>query len=111
VRLLFDQNLSPRLVTRLVDLFPGSAHVQDLGLSQASDASVADFWRTGRLYILVSEDSDFFEPALLRGHAAKIVWIRRGNCSTAEIENILRRHTGEITQLARTEKLYLLMLY
>nr|MBS0019215.1 DUF5615 family PIN-like protein [Gammaproteobacteria bacterium] len=110
MRLLFDQNLSPRLATRLVDLVPGSAHVQDLGLLQASDTSVAEFAeREG--YLIVSKDADFFEPALLRGHATKIVWVRRGNCSTAEIETILRRHAADIAQLARTENLYLLMLY
>jgi hypothetical protein len=27
VKLLFDQNVSPALVDRLVDLFPGSNHV------------------------------------------------------------------------------------
>jgi predicted nuclease of predicted toxin-antitoxin system len=28
MKLLFDQNLSPKLVNRLADLFPGSCHVQ-----------------------------------------------------------------------------------
>ncbi len=65
-----DQSLSPRLGTRSLDLSPGSAHVQDFGLSQASDASVADFAeREG--FILVSKDSDFFEPALLRAECVK----------------------------------------
>ncbi|MDN5848019.1 MAG: DUF5615 family PIN-like protein [Nitrococcus sp.] len=109
MRLLFDQNLSPRLAPRLDDLYPGSAHVQDFGLSQASDTTLLDFAeREG--FILTSKDSDFFESALLRGQSAKIVWIRRGNCSTAEIENVLRRDVADIEHLARTENLYLLML-
>jgi len=37
VKLLFDQNLSSRLVARLADLYPGSAHVQSLGLDTFSD--------------------------------------------------------------------------
>ena len=32
MKLLFDQNLSPKLVNRLADLFPGSGHVQSVGL-------------------------------------------------------------------------------
>jgi predicted nuclease of predicted toxin-antitoxin system len=34
LKLLFDANLSPKLVGRLVDLFPGSVHVFDTGLAQ-----------------------------------------------------------------------------
>jgi plasmid maintenance system antidote protein VapI len=35
MKLLFDQNLSPRLATRLQDLFPDSSHVFWLNLDQA----------------------------------------------------------------------------
>ncbi|MCA1805472.1 MAG: DUF5615 family PIN-like protein [Xanthomonadaceae bacterium] len=31
-KLLRDENLSPRLVKRLDDLFPGTLHVRDIGL-------------------------------------------------------------------------------
>jgi predicted nuclease of predicted toxin-antitoxin system len=34
VRLLFDANLSPKLVYRLSDLFSGSVHLFDLELAQ-----------------------------------------------------------------------------
>ena len=40
MKLLFDQNLSPKLVTRLADLFPGSLHVQSAGLDQADDEKI-----------------------------------------------------------------------
>jgi predicted nuclease of predicted toxin-antitoxin system len=38
--LLFDQNLSPRLVNRLADLFPGALHVAQVGLDRATDLAV-----------------------------------------------------------------------
>ena len=44
--LLFDQNLSPRLVTKLTDLYPNSAHVDTLGLGTSSDR---DVWEYARL--------------------------------------------------------------
>ncbi|MBI3980262.1 MAG: DUF5615 family PIN-like protein [Chloroflexi bacterium] len=37
MKLLVDQNLSPHLVRRLADLFPGSSHVSLVGLERASD--------------------------------------------------------------------------
>jgi hypothetical protein len=43
MKLLSDQNLSPQLVNRLADLFPGSSHVQTEGLGSASpDALIHD---------------------------------------------------------------------
>jgi predicted nuclease of predicted toxin-antitoxin system len=41
MKLLFDQNLSPRLVERLSDLYPDSVHVQAVGLDRALDESDA----------------------------------------------------------------------
>ena len=38
------------------------------------------------------KDGDFNRLAFLFGAQPKVVWIRRGNCSTADIERILRRH-------------------
>ena len=32
MKLLYDENLSPRLVRLLEDLFPNSIHVRDVGL-------------------------------------------------------------------------------
>jgi predicted nuclease of predicted toxin-antitoxin system len=40
MRLLLEENLSPRLVERLGDLFPGSGHVRELGLIGKSDATI-----------------------------------------------------------------------
>ncbi len=77
MRLLFDQNLSPRLVQRLADCFPDSAHVQSFDMDKANDDKVLAFDESNG-FALVSKDSDFFDPALLRGKAAKIVWIRGG---------------------------------
>ena len=40
MKLLFDQNLSPRLVHLLADLYPGSTHVRDVGLGEADDVTI-----------------------------------------------------------------------
>jgi predicted nuclease of predicted toxin-antitoxin system len=52
MKLLFDQNLSPKLVGRLADLFPGSSHVQDVGLECAADIEVWDFAKSNELTIV-----------------------------------------------------------
>jgi predicted nuclease of predicted toxin-antitoxin system len=37
MKLLFDENLSPKLVGLLDDLYPNSVHVRDVGLKSADD--------------------------------------------------------------------------
>lgn len=89
MRLLFDQNLSPKLVPELSDLFPDSAHVRLLGLERAADEQVWQFAAANGLSI-VSKDSDFHQVSFVRGHPPKVIWIRRGNCSTDAIIALLR---------------------
>lgn len=98
MKLLFDENLSPSLVALLADVFPESVHVRDVGLARASDGSVWQFALDNGLAI-VTKDSDFQERSQLAGTAPRIVWVRRGNCSTSTIEAILRKHAGDIAAL------------
>ncbi|HEX2092834.1 MAG TPA: DUF5615 family PIN-like protein [Longimicrobiaceae bacterium] len=95
MKLLLDENLSPRLVARLGDAYPGSVHVRDLGLASADDTSVWAYAREHGL-VIVSKDSDFHDRSILHGPPPKVVWIQRGNCSTRDIEAILRRNWGEL---------------
>ncbi|MCE2468792.1 MAG: DUF5615 family PIN-like protein [Caldilineaceae bacterium] len=37
--------MSPRLVATLSDIFPGSAHVRDVGLARANDVAIWDYAR------------------------------------------------------------------
>jgi predicted nuclease of predicted toxin-antitoxin system len=96
--LLFDQNLSPQLALKLADLFPNSDHVYPLNLDLAQDHEVFEYARREG-FTLVTKDADFGELNVLRGFPPKVIWIRRGNCSTARIEEILRRHYNDIVTL------------
>jgi predicted nuclease of predicted toxin-antitoxin system len=88
VKLLLDENLSPRLVPALPENFPESAHVRDLELQSAADE---DVWERAHEdgYAIVSKDSDFLHRGLLRGFPPKIVWVRLGNCTTQEVLDVL----------------------
>jgi predicted nuclease of predicted toxin-antitoxin system len=95
VRLLFDQNLSPRLVQTLVDCYPGSLHVRDVGLQSSPDEAVWSYAAEHELTI-VSKDADFHQRSFLIGPPPKVVWIRRGNCSTNDIEALLRSRRDDV---------------
>ena len=90
MKLLFDHNLSPGLVQQLADCFPEASHVRLLGLERAADGEVWTYAQ-GRGYAIVTKDSDFNDLSVLRGFPPKVVWIRAGNCTTADIESLLRR--------------------
>lgn len=95
MRLLFDQNLSHRLVSLLGEVYPGSVHVREVGLAEADDGVVwSHALRQG--LVIVSKDADFYQRSLLLGPPPKVVWIRRGNCSTRAVEAILRRHHADV---------------
>jgi predicted nuclease of predicted toxin-antitoxin system len=88
VKLLLDENLSRRLVTRLADTFPGSSHVSAAGLEQSTDRQVWEY--AGRHdYVLVSKDSDFNDLAFIHGPPPKVIWLRIGNASTDAIAVLL----------------------
>jgi len=99
VRLLLDQNLSPRLVGELSDIFPGSVHVRDLGLSRADDQTVWDHARAND-FVIVSKDSDFHQRSFVYGPPPKVIWVRLGNCPTGHIATLLRDRVVEITAFA-----------
>ena len=110
MKLLFDENLSPRLLAALSDIFPESAHVDRLGMGGEPDPVIWEFAKQHG-YILVRKDSDFHERSLLYGHPPKVVWIRRGNCSVRHIELILRNKAKEIARLSADKELtYLILL-
>src|SRR5437868_14795033 len=95
MRLLFDENLSPRLVGLLAAEFPGSEHVRNVGLAAAPDPAVWSYAATQGL-VIVSKDSDFQHRALLLGHPPKVVWVRLGNCSTAAVAALLRARQADL---------------
>jgi predicted nuclease of predicted toxin-antitoxin system len=89
VKLLFDQNLSPRLVKLLSDVYPAASHVYLVHLDQATDVAV---WKYAQQhgYAIVTRDVDFSELSMLRSFPPKIIWVRRGNCSTSDVGTLLR---------------------
>ncbi|MBS1770432.1 MAG: DUF5615 family PIN-like protein [Acidobacteria bacterium] len=97
MKLLFDENLSHRLSERLGDMFPGSTHVRNVGLKASDDP---DVWKYAAAndFVIVSKDVDMHDRSLLFGFPPKVIWIRLGNCSTSEVENLIRREIELISR-------------
>jgi len=95
MRLLLDENLSPRLPDLLDDLYRGSSQIELLGLRGATDTFV---WEYAKLhgYVLVSKDNDFRQRSFQFGAPPKVVWLSVGNAGTAMILDLLRATRDEI---------------
>ena len=95
MKLLFDENLSPKLPGLCAAIFPGSAHVRDCGLKGQTDEEV---WRYAQAngFVIVSKDADFHERSLLYGPPPKLVWLRIGNCTRVDLLRLLTTHAQDI---------------
>ncbi len=110
MRLLLDENLSPRLATRLSNVFPEVIHVSSVGLDRALDEAI---WNYARIagYVIVTRDSDFSDLVVVRGFPPKVVWLRLENPTTLEIEQLLRNHAKDIEAFATDPDLGILTLF
>ena len=90
MKLLFDQNISFRLIKRIIDIFPESKQVRELGLENASDIKIFDFAKQND-FAIVTFDADFCDLNVMKGSPPKIIWIRAGNTTTANLEILLRK--------------------
>lgn len=57
MKLIFDQNLSHRLVGLLEDPFPNSIHVRQIGLHEADDLTIWNHAKEHGL-VIVTQNSD-----------------------------------------------------
>ena len=87
--LLFDQNISFRILKKLQKYFHGCRHVSECGLSNSTDSEIWKFAEKNGLTI-VTYDSDFYDIAIINGYPPKIIWIRKGNMSTNEVAELYR---------------------
>lgn len=81
MKLLFDQNISFRLINKIQPYFPEVKQVRQLGLENDLDI---DIWQYAKEfeYTIVTFDSDFYDISNLKGHPPKIIWLRTGNTTT-----------------------------
>ena len=109
MKLLFDENLSRKLVVRLAELYPDSAHVVEFDLLESPDREIWELAKV-RGFVIVTTDSDFYELATTIGPPPKVVWLRRWTHPTKDAESILRREAIRITEFSADAELGVLVL-
>lgn len=87
MRLLFDQNISFRLIKKIEHLYPDAIQVKEAGLENLADIEIWQYAKNNS-YTIVTFDADFYEINLLKGQPPKILWLRTGNTSTDNFDLI-----------------------
>lgn len=95
MRLLFDQNISFRIIRLLSNSFPDCKHVSEVGLKGKSDTEI---WKFAKLhnFVIVTFDADFYDMAVIKGIPPKIIWLRIGNATTLNISHVLMKNKEQI---------------
>lgn len=110
MNLLFDENLSARLVELLAEEFPASAHLeQALGRGRTD----ADVWQHAIAHgcAIVSKDNDFRQRAFMSGPPPKVIWLDVGNAGTERIAELMRSRKREVSRFGRGSEESLLALH
>lgn len=104
MNVLFDQNISFRLIPLIQDILPKAKQVRQLELENKSDKQIWEYAKKHD-FIIVTFDTDFYDFSLVWGHPPKIVWIRTYNQTTQNIEKILRKHFRTISEFQNDSSL------
>jgi predicted nuclease of predicted toxin-antitoxin system len=109
VKLLLDENLSPRLIPGLLSLFEDLTHVRDIGLQRSDDAAIWE-WAKWNGYTIVTTDSDFVSLNQRLGWPPKVIHIERCDYPFRVIQEVLRTNAVRISELDKDKAMGLLNL-
>ena len=109
MKLLVDENLPPRLVDDLADLFPDSVHVGPLGLGSTPDALIWEYAQKHG-FTFLTKDKDFANLSLAAGAPPKVILLQTGNCSTDRLLGILRSNAIRLADFENDGRRSLLIL-
>lgn len=103
MKLLFDQNISPKIVKQVETDFPDSKQVRHVGLEDASDTTIFDYAKKHG-YSVVTFDSDFVDLNVVKGIPPKIIWLKTGNLTTKSISELFRQNMSVIHKFLESEE-------
>src|SRR5680860_1212761 len=108
VKLLFDQNISYRLISKISASYPKAKQTK-LGLTDYSDKKIWDFAKANG-YTIITFDSDFFDLNTYYGFPPKIIWLRTGNMTSNYLAKFLLDKHKQIADFIKDEHLGCLQL-
>jgi predicted nuclease of predicted toxin-antitoxin system len=109
LKLLVDENLAPRLAASLADLFPESTSVCSVHLGSTPDTMVWEYAKANQ-FTFLTKDKDFASLSLIWGAPPKVILLQIGNCSTSQIERLVRNNATRLADFENDTKRSILIL-
>ena len=101
MKLLFDQNISYRILPIVEQTFPGSSHVKEHDLANATDIQIWQFAKEHN-FTIVTLNSDYNDLGTFQGSPPKIIWLRARNLGTIALGHLILKHKSMIRQFLLT---------
>jgi predicted nuclease of predicted toxin-antitoxin system len=109
VKLLFDENLSRRLVEATRDLFPGSAHVSQVGLTRGTtDRQIWNYAKQNG-FAIITADTDFVTMANTYGPPPKVILLENCDYPTSTAFRIISAQVVLLSQFERDGRSLLIL--
>jgi predicted nuclease of predicted toxin-antitoxin system len=97
MKLLFDQNISFRVVRQLISSFPESESVYTNGLIGKKDFVIWTYAKKND-FTIISQDDDFDKFFIVKGFPPKIILLRTGNIKNPTLVKLLIKRMDKIKQ-------------
>lgn len=109
MKLLLDENVSRRVLPKIIEGFPDSIHLANASMLSDNDFKIWEYAAEND-FAIVSKDKDFIQLSTLRGHPPKIIHLATGNGPIDEIVDILLANVGQIKAFGKhASKSYLVL--
>ncbi len=110
MRLLFDQNISYRVVKQLKPVLPDIVGVREVGLLNADDYEIWEYARQ-KNYTVVTFDRDIPMIGSVRGFPPKIIWLRIGNTNNLKLISLMINRLAEFESFLNQQQNGCLLVY
>jgi len=91
MKLLFDQNISPKILKNLPSQLSQSQQVRFVELEDASDMESFKYAKN-QGFTIVTFDSDFVDLNALFGTPPKVIYLNTGNLTTSNIAQLIEKN-------------------
>ena len=109
MKLLLDENLSGHLLEAIQDLFSGSVHVTQVGLSRATpDRKIWDY-ALHNGFVILTADTDFVSLANTLGPLPKVILLEYCDYPTSVAAKVIRASTVEIAKFETNQEPLLIL--
>lgn len=108
MKLLFDHNLSHRIVPSIADLFE-CAHVRQFGLQRETDDEIIREFAKQHGYTIVTADRDFVKLAGIHGAPPQVIRLEGMDYPTRLAAMLIRKYALAIAEFGQSSRATLIL--